>query len=137
MLKYARRPKRLFPTKERSIGLFTKTHHKDFARAKSRCPKCPTSTQNYLGEFIICPRVFRIKPKPFSALSDPDLLGCSGLFQSFISVELDLGGQNKGGLLNIPGSQELLGAFTARSRFAVVIPFDFGCHGMLPNPFYG
>ncbi len=134
MLKYAPRLRRLFPAEERTIGLFTKAHHKDFARAKSRCTKRPTSAQNHLGEFIIGARVFRIKPKPFSALSDPDLLGSPGVFQGFISVELDLGGQNKGGLLNIPGSQELLGAFTARSRFAVVIPFNFGCHGLAPNP---
>jgi hypothetical protein len=135
MLKYARRPRRLFSTKKRPVGLFTKAHHKDLARAKSRCSKGSTSTQNHLGKFIIGPWVFRIKPKPFSALCDPNLLGRSGLFQSFVSVKFDLGGQNKRRLLNISGSQELLGAFTARSRFSVVIPFDFGCHGMPPNPF--
>ncbi len=125
---------RLFPTKERPVGLFTKAHHKDFARAKSRCTKSPTSTQNHLGELIIGPWVFRIKPKPFTALRDPNLLGRSGLLQGFVSVEFDLGGQNKGGLLNISGSQELLGAFTARSRFSVVIPFDLASHGVAPNP---
>ena len=63
------------------------------------------------------------------AFGDPDLLGLTGVAQGFFLVDLDLVGDDEVGLLDVLGSQELLGAGAAGSGLAVVVPLDVSAHG--------
>ena len=56
------------------------------------------------------------------------MLGFSGQTQGFLFVNFDFVRDDKFGLLDVLGSQELLGACTTRSAFSVVVPFDIGGH---------
>ena len=52
--------------------------------------------------------------------------GLSGLCKGLISRDLHLVGDDEFRLRDVLWSQELLGAFAARSRLAVVVPGDHG-----------
>ena len=56
------------------------------------------------------------------------MLGFAGQIQGFFLVDFDLVRDDVFRLLDVFGSQELLGARTARSAFSVVVPFDIGGH---------
>ena len=54
-----------------------------------------------------------------------------GKLEGFIAMQLDLVGEDELGVLHVFGSQELLGACTRCSTFAVVIPIDGLAHERL------
>ena len=57
------------------------------------------------------------------------MLGSAGQFQCLFLVDFDLVRDDVFRLLDVFGSQELLGACAARSAFSVVVPFDVDGHG--------
>ena len=57
------------------------------------------------------------------------MLGFAGQIQGFFLVDFDLVRDDVFRLLDVFGSQELLGARAARSAFSVVVPFDVDGHG--------
>ena len=111
------------------VALRMKAHDEDLTDPKSRCPERATSTENYLGQLVIRRALGEVEFEQFLALGHPHLLGLSGMGEGFFAVDLHLIGDDEFRLLDLSGSQELLGTGAAGSRLAVVIPLDLGGHG--------
>ena len=70
--------------------------------------------------------------KEFLALGHPNMLGLAGQFEGFFFMNLDFVRNDVFRLLDVFGSQELLGACAARSALPMVVPLDVDGHGDLP-----
>ena len=105
-----------------------KTHDEGIADAKCRCPEGAAAPQNYLGDLIVCIAIRPVELEELFALRDPHLFGIMGQIQCFLSMDLDLVGDDEIGLRDVSGSQELLGTGATRSALSVVIPLDVDGH---------
>lgn len=71
---------------------------------------------------LVVSGVGEVELEQLLALRDPDLLGLTCQRERLVAAKLDLVGDDVLGKVDIFWSQELLGALTARSRAAVVVP---------------
>jgi hypothetical protein len=111
------------------IPIGVEAHDEDVSYPEGWRPQGAAAPQNELGDVIVRCASCEVELDQLLALRDPDLLGLPGVIEGLISLDLDLVGDDELGLLDVSGSQELLGAGAACSGLAVVVPLDVGRHG--------
>ncbi len=94
---------------QRRVAFGMKSHDEGVCNAKSRCAQCSTSTENDLCQLLVTDAIGQGELKQFLTLGDPDSLGLTGKLQGLVPVDLDLVGDDELRLLDVLGSQELLG----------------------------
>lgn len=101
---------------------------KDISDAKGRRPERAAAAEYQLGDLGIGGLASHVELDELLALGDPQLTCAAGLAEGLFFVQLDLVGQDELRLLDVLGSQELLGTGAARSALSVIIPVDIDGH---------
>ncbi len=111
------------------VGLGVEAYEEGVADANSWRTKCAASTEDHPGQRVGVRRG-GVEAQQLLTLGDEHSAAFIGQRERFISIELVLGRQGELWLRDILGSQELLGAGTAGSALAVVVPLDVDGHGL-------
>ena len=99
--------------------------HPQCGRAEGTAP-----AENDLGQIVVTDPIGQVELQQLLALRDPHSAALSGEIQGFFPMDLDLVGDDEFGLLDVLGSQELLGTGARSSTLAVVVPLDGFGHGV-------
>ena len=101
-----------------------KANDKGVTGSECGSTKGAASAQNGRGELVVGGAFVQLDLQQPLALRGPDLLGLAGMGNCLLAGNLHLVGDDELRLGDVLGSQELLGALTAGSRLAVVVPGD-------------
>jgi len=112
------------------VALGVEPHDEGVAHLQCRCAQGATSAQNDLGQLVVADALRQVELKQLLALRDPYGLALASEIQGFFPMDLDLVGDDEFGLLDVLGSQELLGTGARSSTLAVVVPLDVLGHGV-------
>ena len=115
-----------------AVTIRMKSYEKGLSDAYGRGAKRAAPSKNRSGEFICIGRTW-LKTQQFFPFCHEYMVDLVHERHRFVPIEFHLVGENEFRLLDVFGSQELLGARAGRSALTVVVPIDCRSHHALPR----